>query len=461
MAEDIEVEVISYEQRNKERRNSNTFKENIIDERWKQKRRKTFAIFCLHMFSVGLEFTIVQSTMWSYIKDGMHSSHPEFFYGVICAAKFVSPLLLSLLISRWFDVYRRLRMFSIVTAVLMMVGYVLYIIPFSPVFPVFGNALQGFSLVSNVIIYSEILRIYKNDEIPGKFLTLLIFYGFGETIGPVIVKLLDRVEFWIGNLHIMFCTMPCLALIIFSIIKIILIYLFVDDLSRQYDLKLNESQVEETESSVITMEIRMSWLHKLKSTFGVDAILLLVQQFYTGLFTSLYPRTIPLIMQTLRYNNLDVDLCFIGASVSMMIQSYIVKKKRPSSFGVYYCGILSLLSLMLANIALIIIRKDFNDVVNWILLTVYLACYSFCWISDNTFIVFTLGKLFDSSNQSLVEGIRMMVHLSGSISASFTSAYIYDYFTYLFPVFVVANVLLLVGMVIRRKTLINPQAIIK
>ena len=51
--------------------------------------------------------------------------------------------------------------------------------------------------------------------------------------------------------------------------------------------------------------------------------------------------------------------------------------------------------------------------------------------------------------------------MSGSISASFTSAYIYDYFTYLFPVFVVANVLLLVGMVIRRKTLINPQAIIK
>ena len=99
--------------------------------------------------------------------------------------------------------------FSIVMSVLMILGYILYIIPISPVFPVFGITLQGVSVVLNAIINSEILRIYNNDKIPGKLLMILISYGFGETIGPIIAKLLDKVDFWVGSLH----TMPCLVLI--------------------------------------------------------------------------------------------------------------------------------------------------------------------------------------------------------------------------------------------------------
>ena len=431
----------------------------IIDERWKRERKVTFAIFCLLVFSIGMGFTTIQSTLWTYVKQGMHTSKPKLIYGVISGAKFIPPCFFNLFISRWFDVHRRLKLFAIVISMLITVGYVLYMIPSSPFFPIFGITLQGFVFVLRVIINSEILRIYKNDEIPGRLLTLMIAYGFGETIGPIFVKLLDKVDFWVGSLHIMYFTMPCLVLVTFSIIKLILMYFFVHDISRLYGLNVNETLAVETGKSDVS--ISMSWWHKLISTFGIDAILLLVQQFYTGLVTSLFPRLIPLIMNTLRYNNLAVDLCFIGMSVSIMILSFIVKNSRLSPLGIYYCGILSLLSLILGHIVLIIIPKDLNDVVNWILIAVFLACYSFCWISDNTFIIFTLGKLFDNSNQTFVEGIRMAVHMTAGLIASLTSAYVYEYFNYLFPVYVVANILLLIGMVIRRKTLCNPQVIME
>ena len=460
MVEDNEAEpLITSDMETNQERSIQIIEEIIIDENWKRKRKETFFIFCLQLFSFGMNFTIIQSTLWPYIKQGMHTSQPKLIYGVISSVKFIPPLFFNLLVSRWFDVHRRLKLITIVINALGTVGYVLYIIPSSPFIPIFGITLVGFVFVIGVIINSEILRNYRKDEIPGKLFELLIAYGFGETIGPLIVKLLDKVDFWIGSLHIMYLTMPCLILVIFSMINLILIYFFVHDISRKHELNVNESQAEETGTSGIT--ISMSWWDTLTSTFGIDAIFLLVQQFYTGLLTSLYPRLIPFIMDTLRYNNLAVGLCFIGMSVSIMIISFIAKKTKPSSLGIYYCGILSLLSLMIGNIVLMIIHKDLNDVVNWILIIVLLISYALCWISDNIFIIFTLGKLFDSSNQSFVEGIRNVVHTIGAIVASLTSAYVYEYFMYLFPVYAVANVLLLVGMIVRRKPLCNPQVIME
>ena len=357
----------------KEAESIQIIEEIIIDENWKRKRKETFAIFCLQFFSFGMDFTIIQSTLWPYIKQGMHTSQPKLIYGVISSAKFIPPLFFNLLVSRWFDVHRRLQLIAIVSNALGTVGYVLYIILSSPFIPVFGITLVGFVFVIEVIINSEILRSYTRDESPGKLLELLIAYGCGETVGPIIVKLLDKVDFWIGSLHIMYFTMPCLILIIFSIIKLILMYFFVHDISRNHELNVNESQAEETGTWDITISMSCS--------------------------------------------------------------------------------------LMIGNIVIMIIPKDLSDVINWILIIVLLISYTFCWISDNIFIIFTIGKLFDSSNQSFVEGIRMAVHLTATLIASLTSAYVYEYFMYLFPVYAVANVLLLVGMIVRRKPLCNPQVI--
>ena len=451
----FELIFVSDTETNEARRSTQIFEEIIIDEKWRRERKETLAIFCLHFFAIGMDYTIIQSTLWTYIKQGMHTSQPKLIYGVISSVVFIFPLFLNLFISRWFDEHRRLKLVAIVMNALATVGYVLYIIPSSPWFPIFGMTLFGVVLVFNVIVYSEILRVYKNDEIPGKLSLIMIAYSLGEITGPIIVKLLDKVDFWVGSLHIMFFTMPSVIVVIFSIIKLILMFFFLHDISRKHKLNVNEPQAEETGTSEIT--IPMSWFHKLISTFGVDAILLLFQQFYSSYFTTLYPRLIPLIMDTLGYNNLDVDLCFIAVSVFITIFSFIVIKTRPSSLGIFNFGILSLLFLMLGNIIIIIIRKDLNDVVTWILLIAFLACYSFCWISVNTFINFTFGRLFDSSNQSFAEGIRLVVQLTGSIIASFASAYVYEYFMYSFPVYAVANVLLLIGMIIRRKTLCNPQ----
>ena len=69
-------------------------------------------------------------------------------------------------------------MFSIAMSVLMMLGYILHITSISPVFLAFGITLQGISVVLNVTINSEILRIYNNDEIPGKLLMVLISCGY-------------------------------------------------------------------------------------------------------------------------------------------------------------------------------------------------------------------------------------------------------------------------------------------
>ena len=155
---------------------------------------------------------MLHTTLWSYVINGMHSSHPNLFYGIICAGKFICPIFLSLLISRWFDIHRRMKFCAISVNVTIAVGYILYIIPISPFFAFAGTTLQGSCFILTALMNSEILRVYDNDEIQGKFLMVMFAYGLGETIGPVCVKLLDKVDFWIGGLHIMYGNVPSLVL---------------------------------------------------------------------------------------------------------------------------------------------------------------------------------------------------------------------------------------------------------
>ena len=422
-----------------------------IYEKWEQKRKETFYLLLLHRFSIGLEHTMLLATLWYYVTSEMHSPNAHLFYGVISSGRFISPVFFGLVISRWFDIHRKLKCCAIVFNLMIATGYTLYLIPILPLFPFAGKTLLGTAFILNGLMNSEILRAYDYDEIQGQYTMALFACGVGETIGILCVKLLEKVDIWIGGLHIIYGNMPSLVLLCFTIIKLVLTFFFVHDLSLEYDLKAHNMHSMQSES------YSRNIVYKLHDTFGVDAYVLLAEQFFTSFFTSMPPRLIPLIMQTLQYDYLAVDICFIGVSVSMMLVSLTIKKMKPSAAGVYNCGIFSLVLILLSYIVLLLIVKNLSNVINYILLAGFTISFTTAWICQKIFNVITFGKFCHSPQQSLVESIRSLTELSACLIGSLTSALIYQNLIYCFPVCFIVVIFLLIAMFMRRKTLSDPK----
>ena len=266
----------------------------------------------------------------------------------------------------------------------------------------------------------------------------------------LVIKMLDSVDFWIGGLHIMYGNIAALVMLTINTTRIVMVYFFAYDLSKEFDLKAREMQTTQTPKSPITST-------SLRKHIRVDAVLLLLQQIYTGFFISFIARVFPLVTSTLHYNNTILDGCFIAASILTTLIPILLAVTKLSNSGVYGCGIVTLLTLLTAQIVLHLIPMGFNNTFNIILLSTLVLTYSLAFITDSTYIVVTLGKLVPSSVQSSSEGLRMVLHKVGSFFAALASAYIYNYFRYVFFVSVPLGVVLLVVMIVRRDVYRNPN----
>ena len=428
----------------------------IIVERWEQKKKETFAVYLLLMFVIGLDFTMIYASLWSYVTDGMQLSHPDLFYDLIGGGKFFGPVCFCLLISKWFDIHRRLKFCAIFINAMAAVGYILYVIPVSPFFAVAGTILQGFVNILWALMNSEMSRVYDTNEIQGKFLMVMFAYGLGETVGAICIKLLDNVDFWVGGLHIMYGNISSLVLLFVTIINIVLSYFFVHDISKEFEIKQNTIQSKQ-HGRPLEASLSINWLHQLEKYFGIDIIILLFQQLFVSAYGSILPRLIPLIMQTFHYTDLAVDVWYIGASISMICISLIIQKISPSPIGVYYYGVLSLLVTLVANTGLMVITDNLSNVMKYILLAVFLICYVVCWVCGSTFIIVTIGSLCHSSKQSYIEGIRMVTLLVGALVGSLVSASVYEYLMYGCPLLLTIGILPLIAIIMKRKTLMYPK----
>ena len=86
----------------------------VIPEVWRRRRRQTASMIFLNRFLQGFEFTMVFTTLWWYVNNEITTSNIPLSYGIIGSGRFVVPLLLGTVVTRWFDVSRKLRSFTLV-----------------------------------------------------------------------------------------------------------------------------------------------------------------------------------------------------------------------------------------------------------------------------------------------------------------------------------------------------------
>ena len=246
--------------------------------------------------------------------------------------------------------------------------------------------------------------------------------------------------------------------------NMLLCHFFLYNVSGEFDLKAYRNKEESVQDRRKKTEgistTKKTFLNVFNGILGLDAVLLLLQQFYTSINQSILFGIIPaVIADNVGDSHVGATLVFLSVSVTLMINSFIIQRLNLSNVGIFNSGVLSLIILLFNYAIILLLRMGFNDTVNYSLIFVYAVFYSYAWVADQTYIVATLGKMFSSSDQAFIESIRVIVWTGGSICGYFFSMFVYLNFIFVFPVLVLATVLLLIGMYVRRDTLCNPEIV--
>ena len=372
------------------------------------------------------------------------------------------------------------------------VSGLLYIISYSYYFPILGTFLSGVTLLILPLTVGEMARSYHPNELAQK----LPLMSFGTYIGSMPAALILYVSkntiFKIGPFTIDDSNIVGLVSgIAYPIIQVLTIC-FVHDLSLEYDLKetlVYENNVDDKpekmkllhtcddasmsratsdrqkDSSIASTEpIRnngtiLEKLGRLWTNFDVALIYCLIFFFhYCGILCFSY---LPLFVEKdLKFNAQTCSFLYLLYSVIITISLPLVAIVKFSSKAAYNIGLLSLFLLVQVGVCILVIGPDHSPVHNIVVLSVIMVLLSCFYTGEDIFLTCTIAKLVKPDIQSFADGIRVFLGMLGRVLSSL-SVPLFTEQREIFLVVLLSLILLALFMLLlRRKTLTKPEAVV-
>ena len=200
-------------------------------EAWKKKRTKTLIAFTLMDVFLGMQYSAIMPTMYLYLTTLIKSSHPMLFYGLIPASFYIANILSGILLGRISDKTRKVGLILQFGNMLLLLGNLLYSFHFSSLFPLLGRIMAGLGAGVRSVIYGEMGRVYKADEIARYIAIICIACAAGYGLGPVVNICFRNVILDFGEWHLDYTNMPGVYMAIILCINQIFLFFMVHDLS--------------------------------------------------------------------------------------------------------------------------------------------------------------------------------------------------------------------------------------
>ena len=133
---------------------------------WKKKRKMCFISFNMFIFLNGMEYTMNITTLWLYLKHIVpNNGERRIFYGLILAAFTVSVMLSGVVVGRIVDKYRNIWLNMQVCILLVIIGNILYSLPFSAYLLFAGRAVAGLGSGYKLSVQGEIGGLFSSSEL--------------------------------------------------------------------------------------------------------------------------------------------------------------------------------------------------------------------------------------------------------------------------------------------------------
>ena len=490
---------------------------------WKKKRTRTFTVFCIVVLFLGMEYSMTFTTLLLYLKNmNLKESNLDVFYAAISAAYYISSIISSLIIGHLNDRIRCVRVIFAVCLALVVLGNILYSLPYSPHLLLTGRFIAGIGGAIRPVVSSEIARCYEGDEAIRAFSLVAIMFMIGFVIGPAINVAFVPIDFSIGYLPINYANVPGLFMAIIFILAEIIGMIFVSDLSKEYDPKgvvemeskatrgsnsnvnlsskraLDTTKSSEKKIESCTTELNFSvpdspfkdqktnivdyfddelgedqpLLPRSSSQSPLESFLTLLSNVDSALImiTSMVCMFVlvsldiwlPLmVVEILKWNVTALDIIMLGTGVSCTGVLAIVYFYSPSNKCAYTTNLLAVFMMALMEIIMLVIYLYKDDFLVAIASwVVYDILFGLTVTATEIFMVSTLSKMISSPYQSFGESVRQGFSQLGAVVALTTSVIL---FHVLVPAAVVLCIIVLfcgVCMIIRRNNIIHSNMIL-
>lgn len=430
----------------------------LVSEEWKRNRTRTLITYVLQYFTIGIERSSNGVTLWIYLTTLLKCENPELFYGIITLVYFVPPALFSMLVARFADRTRRIKLIMVICNFISMVGCIIYVIPISAYYPLVGQALLGFNLILKPLTSAEIARSYAADEMKNKMPIMMAFYFVGYAFGPLIGEFFQHLDIVVFGLRITIGNISGIVSLIFIILTQISVILLASDLSKEFDLKEATGR-EKVKPQGYEKETSLFVLKKVVQTF--DVFFLMIMTIVSSFFQVTFVRSFPVIVGLLQLPYYFITICYISYSITLFGIIFGLISTSLQHKSVYIAGVGSVLFVFISGSFQALLIKGQLSLSSKIAFTILLAvCITLAEIGEQVFLIIVSAKVVSSKHQAYIEGIRGMLRCIGSILAGLVTGYIV---AYCYPFLVGLTFLCFIQIVIlilRRKTFENPDILI-
>ena len=452
-------------------------------EGWKKRRYHMLILMALQQFMNGVEYSITYATMWLYIKsiNGSHANENtnRTFYAAIATSKFISTILLSPMIGKIMDRYRCLTTLTLVANVLALIGNLVYTFNWSIWWLLIGAFLTGIQGTTRPIGYSEVARCYPKQEVQSKLALTAGADGVGFLVGPLFNFFFVNFDVKIGKWHLNYFNAAVGFLSIIYLILIISDLLFLSDISKERDYTEEEDGISPftddecgfsekefllTKQQQKQQQQQQQQTVPVKWTAGnyIDAFLIFLMTFLSAFLPYMEDIWASLLMIDVQGLTVkEMNIFFLVCAISSISTMFIFMKYKFSQKTLYFLAVTWLICLLIQQNTTAILKLYHTSY--WLTMfmwTVVGIATTQIVSLEYYFLVDLLPKMVTSCRLSYWSSMRWSLYMTGCLLASLVGPYLFTYLEYEVLIVNGLTMIVLLGIVIRRQTFINPAIIV-
>ena len=430
------------------------------EELWKRKRFTTYISFLISNLLLGMEYSLTFVTLWLYLTEVVHTEEPELYYNLISSAYLVSGIAISLTFGRAVDKSRNVKAVTFFANMAVILGNLVYAMPFSPWFLFFGRLLAGCGIILRPLTYGETAKCYNKNDIQRQFLGIGIMAGLGELFGPTFNMFFRYIQISVGSLKINYLNIPGIYMAMFFSISQLANFFILHNLSEEYetynikvDIKSHEVMITEEKDENAVSVLKLLF-------FNSDTRLLIFTSFFIWGVAMLYDLWVPiLVVETIHWSYMSLSVIFTGKATLSAIVFVFFIIFYISDDKLYFIASISLFSVVLSMAIVMILRfvKDIITIHRIVLWVMYCCFFALVVFMEFTYLPNVFAKLIVARHQTFAEGTRSSTSLLGALLARLVSSYLYLTIQYTGPTVIMVAVFTLIMFVKRRNTLQFPS----
>ena len=216
---------------------SGTTREDCVDiQAWKRWRTHMILFCSFGSFYCGLVYSIYYPTEYLYIKGIVQSSQSILYFSIATGLQNGMSVIASLVGSIYYDFTLNAKKGTRVVISLIILGNILYVLHFSIVFIVIGNAFIGCVTGATSMLMAEIIHILEDDKV---MLITAIVCGCKTAamfVGPALSYAFVKVDVYCGKWRLNFGNLPAILIGCLSIL-LLLCTILIRNVAKTYDLK--------------------------------------------------------------------------------------------------------------------------------------------------------------------------------------------------------------------------------